>query len=118
MCFLWQQEIRSTAGVLKNFPPQYSLSEEGVPQGFAVDIITELAQMNGWDLRFRIYDEWPQMHDALKSGEIDLIPNMGITERRKEYFSFSHPVETFLVTIFTRSSGEALKDLESLKNKN
>ena len=49
-------------------------------------------------------DCWGNLFDALRSGEIDLIPNLGITQERKQWFAFTSPVETFPIVIFIRQS--------------
>lgn len=56
--------------VLRNFPPQYSVSEKGQPRGFAIDVIEEIARMAGLDIEYRIKNNWAEMFSALKSGMI------------------------------------------------
>ncbi|MDZ7663769.1 MAG: transporter substrate-binding domain-containing protein [Desulfotignum sp.] len=58
------------------------------------------------------------MFDALRTGQADLIPNQGITDRRKELFDFTRPVETFPVSIFTRVNEKAISTIQSLNGKN
>lgn len=94
--------VHVRAAVLKNFPPQYSLSKTGKPQGFAVDVMEAIARLADFNIEYMVLDNWQEMHDALESGKADLIPNMGITERRKEWVAFSLPVETFPVSLFVR----------------
>jgi ABC-type amino acid transport substrate-binding protein len=59
-------------------------------------------------------ETWQEAFDALRSGEADLIPNQGITERRLEWFAFSLPVETFPVSIFTRAHESGISSLSTL----
>lgn len=109
--------IRVKVAVLKNFPPQYSLSETGHPQGFAVDVIEEIAGLANLELEYLVMESWTGMFEALKSGKADLIPNQGITERRKAVFAFSHPVETFPVSVFTRAHNTEISGLQNLAGK-
>jgi PAS domain S-box-containing protein len=104
-------KIQLKAAVLKNFPPQYSLSAGGDPEGFAIDVLSEIARLADADIHFVIKENWTEMFDALRSGEVDLIPNLGITDRRKAWFGFTSPVETFPVRIFVR---KASKDIHSV----
>ena len=72
------------AVVLENFPPQYSLSAKGKPQGFAIDIMDEVARLADLEVQYLVKESWSEMYAAIKSGEADLIPNNGITEKRKQ----------------------------------
>lgn len=92
------------AGVLSNWPPQYKLDRHGQPTGFAVDFMEQVAGVAGLRMEYIVMDSWGQLFDALRSGKIDLIPNLGITEERKQWFAFSAPVETFPIAIFIRQT--------------
>ncbi|MBN2657870.1 MAG: transporter substrate-binding domain-containing protein [Spirochaetales bacterium] len=111
------QDKTLIAGVLKDFPPQYSLDEEGQLQGFAIDVMDKLARLSGVGMEYRLFDSWVDLHDALYIGEIDLIPNMGITDRRLNDYSYSLPTETFPIVIITRRSDESIQSLEELSGK-
>lgn len=92
------------AGVLSSWPPQYQLDRYGQPAGFAVDLVEQVAGAAGLRVEYTIMQSWGQLFDALRSGEIDLIPNLGITQERKQWFAFTSPVETFPIVIFIRQS--------------
>lgn len=92
------------AGVLNNWPPQYQLDRHGKPTGFAVDLVEQVAGAAGLRVEYTVMDSWGQLFDALRSGKIDLIPNLGITEERKQWFVFTAPVETFPIVVFVRRS--------------
>lgn len=109
--------IHVKAAVLRNFPPQYSVSPDGIPQGFAIDVLKEIAKIAHVNLEYVIKDDWQSVFESVKTGEADLIPNQGITERRKDWFSFTSPVETFPVSIFTRVTRDDLSTLPSLDDK-
>ena len=40
--------------VLKDFPPPYSISDKGKPQGFAIDIIEEIAKIANLKIEYII----------------------------------------------------------------
>jgi PAS domain S-box-containing protein len=107
-------KIYLKVAVLEDFPPQYSLSADGVPEGFAVDTITEIARLANADIQFVVKTDWTAMFEALRSGEVDLIPNQGVTEQRKEWFVFTSPVETFPVRVFVRSTSKKVSTLEDM----
>jgi ABC-type amino acid transport substrate-binding protein len=103
--------------ILSHFPPQYSLSANGQPRGFAIDIIEEVAKIANFEIEYVIKQHWSEIFEAVKNKEADLIPNQGITERRKTWFSFSHPVETFAVSIFTRKHDSDILSTADLDGK-
>ena len=109
--------LRVKVAVLKNFPPQYVTSETGRPQGFAVDTIEAIAELANLEIDYLVKDSWAEMFAAVKSGEADLIPNQGITDRRRQWFAFSRPVETFAVSIFTRIHENGIATLQDLAGK-
>lgn len=103
------------AGVPANFPPQYSIDKEtGQPAGFAIDIMDEIARRNGLEIRYVVFDTWPEVTEAMREGQIDVIPNSGITDERKEYMDFTSPVEVFHIRIFTRSTTEDIMGIDDL----
>jgi len=104
-------------GVLKHFPPQYLTNERGEPSGFAIDIIKEICYLQSCQPEFVRYDTWESLWSALENGQIDIIPNMGITEKREKIFLFSKPVETFAVSLFTRNESSGISSLKDLAGK-
>ncbi|MBU3926466.1 MAG: transporter substrate-binding domain-containing protein, partial [Bacteroidetes bacterium] len=105
-------------GVHKNFPPQYSIDEKtGKPTGFAIDIMDEVASRAGLKIRYVIFDEWPQLTQALKEGQIDIIPNNGIIEERKADMDFTNPVEAFNISIFVRETTTDIHGIDDLQGR-
>lgn len=102
------------AGVLSNWPPQYQMDSFGQPAGFAVELVEQVAGMAGLRVQYTAMHSWGQLFDALRSGKIDLIPNLGITQERKQWFSFTSPVETFPIVIFVRQSTFDILDASDL----
>ncbi len=96
------------------FPPQYSLDDTGKPSGFAVDIFEQLAGMANLRPTYLVKDNWEQAQAALRTGEVDVIPNMGMTERRKAFADFTSSVETFPVSIFVREMEEEIQGEKDL----
>ncbi len=106
-----------TAAMPRKFPPQYAVDENGKPVGFAIDVIEKIATKAGFKLIYQIEDNWEDVHKKLESGAVDLVPNMGITNKRKEKFAFTATVETFPVSIFVRQHNYHIQNIEDL-NKN
>ncbi len=103
------------AGVPANWPPHYSLDGAGRPSGFAIDVIEEIAQRIGVVLEYRIFPDFRSVSNAWRRGEIDIIPNSGITAERRENALFTTPIDTFTVSTFVlrgQSQISSPQDLE------
>jgi diguanylate cyclase (GGDEF)-like protein/PAS domain S-box-containing protein len=103
----------AVVGMLTEFPPHYSLDPDGLPTGFAIEVFEAIAREAGVAYEYAAFDTWPALHEAMRAGEIDVIPNMGITEARREFADFTVPTEVFSLSVFVRedSNYRALKDL-------
>ncbi len=111
--FAEDEFVEIKAGFPEEFPPHYSLSGSGKAQGFAVDLLNAIAREANLSIDYIPYSSWSDAHTALKQGEIDVIPNMGIIEERKSFADFTSPIETFNVSVFVRSgSFNTIADLK------
>ena len=73
-------------GVYENAPKVFT-SESGQPAGIFIEIIEEIAQREGWRLYYMPGD-WSEGLERLDRGEIDLMPDVALTEGRKARFDF------------------------------
>jgi PAS domain S-box-containing protein len=103
-----------TVGVLRDWPPEYSLDSQGRPQGFAIDVMNEVARRAGLTVRTVQFETFPEMERALATGEIDVIPNFGIVEGRLPEAAFTRPVETFSVGLFVRQQTRGIESISDL----
>ncbi|MGK7941041.1 MAG: transporter substrate-binding domain-containing protein [Crocosphaera sp.] len=88
------------AAIPRYFPPIYSVDSQGNPQGFAIDVIEAVAKQGNLRIKYEIKDTWQQTITALKTGEVDLIPNLGITETRSQWFSYTNPIDSLSIALF------------------
>ena len=112
-----QTEREVIAVLPRNFSPHYIVTPDKPPTGFAIDVMNAVAKRSGLKIRYQVKDTWLDVHKALKSGEADLVPNMGITDDRKAFINFTSPVETLPVSIFIRSSTDDIQGAEDLTGK-
>jgi diguanylate cyclase (GGDEF)-like protein/PAS domain S-box-containing protein len=108
---------RLIAAIPLSFPPQYTVDERGEPSGFAIDVMNAVAEQAGYTIHYRVYDSWPEVHQAVMDGEAHLIPNMGITPEREAFVDFTSPVETFRVSVFVRDDSSDIQSLDDLSNR-
>ena len=105
-------DLTIKVGVINHQPPQYILDSGGEPSGFAIDILTEVAQLSNLTLQFTIYDRWDHLLKALEDGKITLIPSAGKTAERESKFLLSEAIEEFDVVTFTNTD-QTLFDLDA-----
>ncbi len=92
------------AAVPRNFPPYYVVEKSGRVDGFAIEIMDQLAMRSGINIKYRTYDNWAEVKRAVQRGEALIIPNIGILPERSSWLDFSLPIDTFTVSIWVRSN--------------
>ncbi len=102
------------AVVPRSWPPQYNVDENGKPIGFAIDVMEEIAIRANLQVSYRIVNSFPDVEKVMREGLADLIPNSGITLERAKDFSFTAPVETFVVSLFVRNNAIDIEGLSDL----
>ena len=107
-----QREV--IAVVPRSWPPQYTVNEDGNPTGFAIDVMDAVAERAGLSVKYIIKETWTEVSETLQNGKADLIPNLGISEKRKSYALFASPVETFRISLFARADSKDLVGLSDL----
>ena len=72
---------------LYNNEPKIFADGQGQPTGILVELLQEVARLEGWTLRFETCN-WTDCLDALKAGRIDLMPDVAYTADRDAQFDF------------------------------
>jgi PAS domain S-box-containing protein len=75
-------------GIYQN-PPLVAMDEQGNPYGFFIDVLEHIAREEGWQLDYRTYN-FNSGLEALKRGEIDILPDLGHSTEREEMVNFSN----------------------------
>lgn len=102
--------------VPRSWPPQYSLNEQGKPAGFAIDVLEAVAERAGLTVKYVIRENWTEVAQALKNGDADIVPNLGISDERKKYAAYTAPVETFPISMFARVDSLEISELSELSD--
>ncbi len=105
------------AAVPADFPPHYLLDGDGRPAGYAIDTMNRLAEDMGVGLRYSVKADWGATMDALRRGEADLIPNLGITADRQIDFDFTAPLETIALGLFVRAVNTDIHGMQDMGGK-
>ena len=106
-----QPENRKLIVVVQpNFPPTFFKStKDGQPQGFAIDLMNEVARRAGLDIQYVFGNTWEESQQMVLDGKADIIPDFTIDETRKKHFAFTTPVETLPVSYIVRNDGRTTK---------
>ncbi len=75
-------------GVYQN-KPKIFLTDNGVADGFFIDLLEEIAKRENWTLVY-VPCEWEACLTALETGGIDLMPDVAYSPDRDEKYDFHH----------------------------
>jgi ABC-type amino acid transport substrate-binding protein len=90
-------------GVYENSPKIFT-DQSGHPTGIFIDIISEIAAQEGWELQF-VPGTWDEGMQRLQKGEIDLMPDVAYTSERAQTMDFHQvPVLSSWSQVFTRQN--------------
>ncbi|MCI8452509.1 MAG: amino acid ABC transporter substrate-binding protein [Eggerthellaceae bacterium] len=112
------QEEKTTliVGLDNAYPPYGFVGDDGNLTGFDIDLATEVAKRNGWDLELEAID-WDAKDALLNQGTINCIWNGFTMEGREGKYAFSKPyMHNEQVVVVKADSG--IDSLEALAGKN
>ncbi|RII30828.1 MAG: hypothetical protein CXR30_03180 [Geobacter sp.] len=103
-----QPELHKVVAVVQtDFPPTFFRSHNnGQPQGFAIDLMNEVARRAGIKVEYVFGKTWEEGQQMVLNGRADIIPDLTIDETRKKLFAFTIPVETLPVSYVVRNDGQ------------
>ncbi|QPM68698.1 transporter substrate-binding domain-containing protein [Atribacter laminatus] len=100
-----------------NFPPFEFINENGLPDGFNVDITRAIAKEMDLDIEIRL-GPWAKISEDLIKGKIDAIQGMLYSPERGLIFDFTPPHSTIsYVSIIRVGKGSPPASLDDLKGK-
>ncbi len=109
-----QQVIR--VGAYDN-PPKIAINASGKVSGFWPDLLSFIAKNEGWQIQY-LPATWDRCFDSLKSGSIDVMPDVAYTEKRAKEFIFSGiPILMSWTRLYIRADHQDIHDLTDLNGK-
>jgi PAS domain S-box-containing protein len=82
-----QTEQRTvTVGLYENAPKVYT-GESGRPAGLFVELLNEMARIEGWSLRY-VPCQWADCLEQLEQGRLDLMPDVAYSVERTRRYDF------------------------------
>nr|WP_321255056.1 ATP-binding protein [uncultured Pseudodesulfovibrio sp.] len=100
-----------TAVVLADFPPLYTTTGSGAPDGFALDVLKAVGAEAGIHYDLLVVETWAEALEAISTGEADFIPGIGITKPNKQKFIFTEVFETVSISCFVRSESTNIQGI-------
>jgi ABC-type amino acid transport substrate-binding protein len=76
-------------GFYENQPKIFT--KDGKPAGIFIDILEKIGKKNNFKPKY-IKCSWPQCIKMLKSGEIELMPDVAFSIKRNESFNFNREI--------------------------
>ncbi|WP_244464822.1 transporter substrate-binding domain-containing protein [Martelella endophytica] len=102
-------------GFMSDYEP-FSYLDNGQGKGFAEDITQYIASATG--LVFEpVYDNWPNLLQRFRDGELDLVTNISYTPERAEYTLFSNLYHRIPTAVFMRSGAGPYRNLTDLQDR-
>ncbi len=98
-----------------DYPP-FSVTSNGEPDGFSVELLRQVAEVMDLELSFKI-DSWSVLKEELKNGELDVLPLVGYTEDRDIYYDFTVPYIIMHGNIFIRKDNKQISTEQDLYDK-
>ncbi|PLX66460.1 MAG: hypothetical protein C0602_12450 [Denitrovibrio sp.] len=74
-------------GVYQNYPLMFQ-AKNGEPDGFGYDILTQLAEREGWDLEF-VYGSWSEIFNMVQEGRVDIVFPVAFTLERTNIIQYN-----------------------------
>ena len=93
-----------------NWPP-FDYTQTGQPQGYSVDLVRMIAQMTGLQISFTNGFSWQALVEQYKSGEIDLLHSVLLTQDNKSWGLPGSSYMTLPFALVTRENSSSLTDL-------
>lgn len=103
-------------GFDQSYPPYGFVGNDGNYTGFDLDLATEVANRNGWDIQLEAID-WDAKDTLLNSGAINCIWNGFTMEGREDDYTFTDPYMLNAQVVVVKSSS-GIKSLDDLAGKN
>lgn len=100
----------------RNYPPYEFLNEQGVPDGFNIELTQAIAKAMGVTVQFQL-DVWTNVVSALKNGTIDTIVDMAHTSDRAKFFDFTAPHFDTYSAVYAGPKSPAYSNVSSLSRR-
>jgi ABC-type amino acid transport substrate-binding protein len=110
-----QDKIVYKSATEYDYPP-FSVITDGKADGFSVELLKAVANEMELEIEFKV-DHWNTIKKELEDGKLDILPLVGYSEERDEYFDFTVPYIVMRGNIFVRKDYTEIESEEDLYGK-
>ncbi len=110
-----QEKIVYRSATEYDYPP-FSVITNGEADGFSVELLKAVANEMGLEIEFKV-DQWDTIKKELEDGKLDVLPLVGYSEERDNYFDFTVPYIVMRGNIFVRTDYEEIDSEDDLYGK-
>lgn len=104
-------------GIHTDFAPFEWLDNKGNYVGLSADYMTLIADYLGIKIEVVAGEDWSDVFNKAKTGEIDVLANVSQTPDRQQYLNFSEPYLNYPIVIIDNGKGAYVRDLQQLSGK-
>ncbi|MBU1439638.1 MAG: transporter substrate-binding domain-containing protein [Gammaproteobacteria bacterium] len=104
-------------GVLADWAPMEFVDEHGHFVGVTQDILQKLNQRLGANFVAVPFQEWEDLHQAFRDGQLDVVANMSDLPERRQYAAFSYNFWPMQWTLISHNSTSEIRQLKQLNGK-
>lgn len=97
------------------WPPFEFTNADGEFDGLAAAYMAEFERLIGTDFVLVQSPDWPGALDAVRAGEVDVLPTTGDTPDRREFMGFAPPYMTLSTAMITLGEDVSTEDLADKK---
>lgn len=101
---------------LKDWPPFDYQADDGTHTGITAEIAKLAAHRAGLQL-IPVFDNWSTLLNKLRTGELDLAPDIYFSEDRTSYLVYTRPYLDLHDVILTRQEDKQIRSVKDLKGK-
>lgn len=105
-------------GIDREFYPFEYIAQDGAYSGMASDYIQILNKRLGLNMKVVSFKDWRETVEKAKRKQVDVLPCVGITKKRKTFFKYSKSYIRFHRVIITRTNMPFLVGIDDIKDMN
>jgi len=102
-------------GIDPEFIPFEYINDQGEYSGMASDYILLLNERLGTNMVITHKNSWEKAVDEMKSGDLDVLPCVAVTDERKQFMLFSDPYIDFQRAVIMRADGPFVVNISDLE---
>lgn len=110
-----QEKVIYRSATEYDYPP-FSVVRDGKADGFSVELLKAVANEMGLEIEFKV-DHWETIKRELEDGKLDVLPLVGYSEERDQYFDFTVPYIVMRGNIFVRKDYNEIQSEDNLYGK-